>query len=54
MLSYCNNTNYSTSLYEKSDTNNDGDDKQNCEVNASKRWLDRLTNPTDKKTYFFR
>jgi hypothetical protein len=29
--------------------NDDGDDKQDCEVNASKRWLDNFTNPTNKK-----
>ncbi len=30
-------------------SNNDGDDKQDCEVNASKRWLNNFTNPTNKK-----
>jgi hypothetical protein len=29
-------------------SNDDGDDKQDCEVNASKRWLDSFINPTDK------
>jgi len=30
-------------------SNNDGDDKQDCEINASKRWLDSFVNPTSKK-----
>lgn len=30
-------------------SNDDGEDKQDCEVNASKRWLDGFSNPTDKK-----
>jgi len=30
-------------------SNNDGDDKQDCEVNASKRWLDSFINPTSKR-----
>ena len=30
-------------------SNDDGEEKQDCEVNASKRWLDNFTNPTDKK-----
>ena len=30
-------------------TNEDGEDKQDCEVNASKRWLDSFINPTAKK-----
>jgi len=29
--------------------NDDGKEKQDCEVNASKRWLDGFSNPTDKK-----
>lgn len=30
-------------------SNSDGDEKQDCEVNASKRWLDSFNNPTNKK-----
>ncbi len=30
-------------------SNDDGKDKQDCEVNASKRWLDSFNNPTNKK-----
>ena len=30
-------------------SNNDGDDKQDCEINASKRWLDSFINPTSKR-----
>ena len=30
-------------------SNDDGNDKQDCEVNASKRWLDSFNNPSDKK-----
>jgi len=30
-------------------SNDDGEDKQDCEVNASKRWLDSFINPTSKK-----
>jgi len=30
-------------------SNDDGKDKQDCEVNASKRWLDNFTNSTNKK-----
>jgi hypothetical protein len=30
-------------------SNDDGEDKQDCEVNASKRWLNNFTNPTNKK-----
>lgn len=30
-------------------SNDDGDDKQDCEVNASKRWLDCFVNSTNKK-----
>ena len=30
-------------------SNDDGEEKQDCEVNASKRWLDNFTNPTSKK-----
>jgi len=29
--------------------NNDGEDKQDCEINASKRWIDSFDNQTDKK-----
>jgi len=30
-------------------SNDDGQEKQDCEVNASKRWLDSFINPTTKK-----
>lgn len=30
-------------------SNEDGEDKQDCEINASKRWLDNFDNPTNKK-----
>lgn len=30
-------------------SNDDGEEKQDCEVNASKRWLDGFINPTSKK-----
>jgi len=30
-------------------SNDDGDDKQDCEINASKRWLDSFINPTNKR-----
>ena len=30
-------------------SNDDGEEKQDCEVNASKRWLDSFNNPTEKK-----
>ena len=30
-------------------SNDDGEEKQDCEVNASKRWLDNFTNSTNKK-----
>lgn len=29
--------------------NSDGEDKQDCEINASKRWIDNFDNITDKK-----
>ena len=29
--------------------NSDGEDKQDCEINASKRWIDDFNNQTDKK-----
>ena len=29
-------------------SNDDGEDKQDCEVNASKRWMDTFNNPTNK------
>ena len=30
-------------------SNDDGEEKQDCEINASKRWLDNFINPTSKK-----
>lgn len=29
--------------------NNDGEDKQDCEINASKRWIDNFDNQSSKK-----
>ena len=30
-------------------SNSDGEEKQDCEVNASKRWLDKFVSPTQDK-----